>query len=617
MTRNRIILLAALAAAIILLFFWQPWRAGRTGGPDLAAEALSPVVILPFDTRQAGEDWQWLSTGLMDLLATGMNAHPPLRAVRLERFLERIGPLSLKGSITIRPAEAIELFEARSALTGEVDSQDGSFVARLRLLGGDGESVLYRDEAVIDRPDGVFDAVDRLVEGIVTALDRDQPPAVHPTSSSITTSPSAYRHFLKALEDYILSDEISLPRAADHLTLAVATDSAFSRAHFLRAKVSDQAQALDIPMAFPEDALIMALRFPERLPEWERLYAQGWKMWMVDGDLDGAVSMLRRLVREDRQYAWTQGVPLTLGRLLIHQGRWTEAIEEMQAYIRSDGIPRLRRILGWGQLALAHQITGHLTEAIEALENELALYSGHLGNRYWWIDENLTLALLHYEAAQSVRQEEVMQRMEQDAGSDARALGMVGLARFRMQQINRAEILAEKALRLSGDAAMAHYLRGLLSLRQQRYWQAVADLEAACTQEFNWDFLYHAALAHEHRGDHPNSTELWELLADILRGEGLHRVPPEDLGALGILFSRLGREEEAVRLGTQAVNRFPYPQSKYDLACVHSIQGDKREALRWLRAACADGFIGRRQARADFDLETLWYDPDFILLTSP
>jgi tetratricopeptide (TPR) repeat protein len=211
----------------------------------------------------------------------------------------------------------------------------------------------------------------------------------------------------------------------------------------------------------------------------------------------------------------------------------------------------------------------------------------------------------------------VMQRVEQEADGDARALAMIGLARFRMQQINRAEILVEKALRLSGDAAMAHYLRGLISLRHQRYWQAVADLEAACTQDFDWDFLYHAALAHEGRGDRSNSIELWELLADILGGEDPQRVLPEDLGTLGIIYSRLGREEEAVQLGTQAVNRFPYPQSKYDLSCIHSIQGHKSEALRWLHAACADGFVQRRQARADFDLEALWYDPDFILLTAP
>jgi tetratricopeptide (TPR) repeat protein len=229
----------------------------------------------------------------------------------------------------------------------------------------------------------------------------------------------------------------------------------------------------------------------------------------------------------------------------------------------------------------------------------------------------MTLALLHFEAARSARQEEVIGQVEQETGDDARALAMIGLARFRMQQINRAEILAEKALRLSGEAAMAHYLRGLLSLRQRRYWQAVADLEAACTQEFDWDYLYHAALAHEHRGDRINSAGLWELLVDVLGGEESHRVPPEDLGTLGILLSRLGRNEEAVRLGIRAVEQFPYPRSKYDLACIHAIQGRKGEALRWLRAACEDGFIRRRQARADFDLEALWYDPDFILLTSP
>jgi|GEM_PF-1609759 len=618
MTRKTTFLLTAIAMVmIILLFIWRPWQAGKTGVLSLTGAEISPVAVIPFDTRQAREDWQWLSTGLADLLATGLSAYPPLRAIQLEQFLERVGPLSLQGGVTVESREAVELFGARSVITGELLSQDGSFVVRLQLVGGDGESVLHRDETTIDSPAGIFDASDRLVEGLVTALEWKQQPALRPTSASITTSLAAYRHFLMAMEDYVLSDENSLPRAGDHLTLAVATDSGFARAHFLRAKVTDQAQALDIPMEFPEEALIQALKFPERLPEWERLYASGWRMWMVDNDLDGAVSRLQRLVEEDRDYAWNQGVPLTLSRLLIHQGRWTEAVEELQTYIRSDGIPALRRILGWGQLALAYQITGRLEEAIEALENELSLYSDRLGNRYWWIDENMTLALLHFEAAQPARLEEVTQQVEQEATDDARALAMIGLARFRMQQINRAEILAEKALRLSGDEAMAHYLRGLISLRHQRYWQAVADLEAACTEEFNWDFLYHAALAHELRGNRSNSTELWELLVDVLGGEDPQKVPPEDLGTLGILLSRLGRGEEAVQLGLRAVDTFPYPRAKYDLACIHAIQGRKGDALRWLRAACAEGFVRRRQARTDFDLETLWYDPDFILLTSP
>jgi tetratricopeptide (TPR) repeat protein len=227
------------------------------------------------------------------------------------------------------------------------------------------------------------------------------------------------------------------------------------------------------------------------------------------------------------------------------------------------------------------------------------------------------LALLYFEAAESAHQEEVIRRVEKLAGEDPRALAMMGLARFRMQQINRAEMLVEKAFRLSSDEAMAHYLRGLLSLRQKRYWRAVADLEAACTQEFNWDFLYHTALAHARRGDDTNARELWNLLVDVLNGDKPQTVAAEDLGSLGILLSRLDQQGAAVEVGTRALAGFPYPQSKYDLSCIHSIQGNKNAALRWLRAAFADGYVKRRQARSDFDLEALWYDPDFILLTSP
>jgi tetratricopeptide (TPR) repeat protein len=194
---------------------------------------------------------------------------------------------------------------------------------------------------------------------------------------------------------------------------------------------------------------------------------------------------------------------------------------------------------------------------------------------------------------------------------------MMGLAHFRMQEVNRAEILAGKALRKSGDQALAYYLRGLLSLRQKRNWQAVANFEAACSQEFDWDFLYHTAIAHQRRGDGTSARELWGLLVDILGDGDPERVANADLGVLGILLSRLGENERALELGQAAVGRFPYPQAKYDLAAIYAIQGEKNTALEWLRSAYDDGFVNRRQARADFNLENLWYDPDFILLTSP
>ena len=58
------------------------------------------------------------------------------------------------------------------------------------------------------------------------------------------------------------------------------------------------------------------------------------------------------------------------------------------------------------------------------------------------------------------------------------------------------------------------------------------------------------------------------------------------------------------------------PDDHWDLASIYAIQGDRSKAMEWLRTAFNEGFLNRRQSRIDFNLENLWYDPDFILLTS-
>jgi tetratricopeptide (TPR) repeat protein len=621
MKKSGILSLAAILTlafiVIVLAVFWHPWRSERGLRPKLVPVEISPVIVLPFDTTRLDEEWEWLSTGLVDLFATRFNVLPPLKAVRLERLLEEISPLSLRGGMAMTAPEALDLFQARSALAGQIWSQNGSFHLKIKILRDDGHTLLMKEEQVLVSPEFLFEAIDSLSGWFIESLEWETVPRIDPLSMIITSSLPAYHHYIMAVEDYILSDDFSLPRAADHLTLATAADSSFARAHFLRAKVSDQAQALDIPMEFPEESLVQALQFPERLPPWEQLYATGWNLWLQEGDLPGAVSTLRHLTQTYREYAWHEGVPLTLGRLLAHQGRWPEAVKELEAYVRSAESPTLRKILGWGQLATANRVMGRLDGTIEALEKELSMYPEQQRNRLWWIDENLTLALLYFERGETALMEEVMSRVSETAAEDPRGVAMMGLAHFRMQQINRAEILAEKALRQSGDQALAHYLRGLLSLRQKRNWQAVANLEAACSQEFDWDFLYHTAIAHQRRGDSNSARELWGLLMDILGYEGVERVASADLGVLGILLSRMGQNEKALELGQAAVSRFPYPQAKYDLAAIYAIQGEKNMALQWLRSAYDDGFVNRRQARADFNMENLWYDPDFILLTSP
>jgi tetratricopeptide (TPR) repeat protein len=611
---SRKILIIALIA-IIMLAIWQPWRSEEPFRLGLTPGDISPLVILPIETARLDEDWKWLGTALVDMFATKLNHAHPLRAVRLERLLEKVSPPSLRGGIKLSAEETIGFFQARTALTGRLSTLDEGFRLEIRLLDRKYLATLHQDHFDARTFQALFEAVDSLSFRLINALDWDTPPRLLAIERMTSGSLAAYHHYVMAMEDYIISDDSSLPRAADHLHLAAATDSTFARAYFLLAKVCDQAQALGIPMEPAEEPLVMANRFGDRLPDWERQYARGWQLWLVEGDLEKAVATLSDLSERHRDYAWQEGVPLILGRLLAHQGQWSQAIEQLKSYVQSEQTPALRRALGCGQLATAYQITGNLDGTIEAMERELSLFPGRSGNRYWWVQENMSLALLYFERRETEAVEELLTQAEQLVSNDARGLAMIGMTRYKMQQVNRAENLAQKALRREGDLALAHYLRGLISLQQKRYWRAVANFEAACNQEFNWDFLYHAALAHDKRGDQRSARELFDLLVEVLGGEDPLGVQPADQGVLGILLSRLDRRDEALEHGLAAIEHFPHPQAKYDLASIYAIQGDKAKAVQWLRLAFADGYLKRRQSRADFNLECLWFDPDFILLT--
>jgi tetratricopeptide (TPR) repeat protein len=614
--RLKRILILALAILIILLIVWRPWR---NWGPDRAspeAPGMSPLVVFPFGTGGIDEDWRWLGTGLVDMFATRLNHLPPLRTVTLEQILEVTGPPSPGSGPGLSAEEALHHFQAEAALTGDISSLGTGFRLNIRLLGEKETEPLLEHYLVADGYDELFEAVDSLGNEVMEALGWTSPDPLPPIAQMTTPSLLAYRHYVMAVLDYIISDDASLPRATDHLKLAVAVDSTFARAHFLLAKVCDQARAMGIPQGSVEEPLAMANGFANRLPEWERQYARGWQLWLVQGDLDGAVAVLAELSERHRDYAWHEGVPLTLGRLLAHQGQWPQAIQQLRSYVGAEETPEIRKALGWGQLATAYQMTGDIAGSIEAVKMELSLFSGRPGNLYWRIQENMTLALLHFENEQTQLVEELLAQTEQLADGDARGLAMIGLTRFRMRQEKIAQALARKALRLEEDLAPAHYLQGLLFLQRKEHWRAVADLEAACSMEFNWDYLYHAGLAHSKRGDRQIAEELLELMVEFLGGEASQAVEPADLGMMGILLSRLGRYEEALAYGLRALQRYPCPQAKYDLASIYAIQGDRSKAMEWLRTAFNEGFLNRRQSRTDFNLENLWFDPDFILLTA-
>ncbi len=94
----------------------------------------------------------------------------------------------------------------------------------------------------------------------------------------------------------------------------------------------------------------------------------------------------------------------------------------------------------------------------------------------------------------------------------------------------------------------------------------------------------------------------------------------------GIMQSRMGRRDDA-RESYMKILRIVeeraiparevgnYPTTLYNLACLSALQGEKREAIGWLRKAVEAGFEDRAWMRKDRDLESMWGEEDFKTLS--
>ena len=125
----------------------------------------------------------------------------------------------------------------------------------------------------------------------------------------------------------------------------------------------------------------------------------------------------------------------------------------------------------------------------------------------------------------------------------------------------------------------------------------------------------------------------YEEAESLYRGslESLRRtLGPEHGRTLNVMFNMAsvlyipwGKKEEASRLlcesyeiAARAHDQDYVRSVTYNLACLSAINGDKREALDWLRKSVEAGFDDAEGMSQDADLSSLHGDPEFERLLS-
>ena len=85
-----------------------------------------------------------------------------------------------------------------------------------------------------------------------------------------------------------------------------------------------------------------------------------------------------------------------------------------------------------------------------------------------------------------------------------------------------------------------------------------------------------------------------------------------DLFECASMNHRFGRHARALEIYRLLVDRYPGEGGAYyNIACIHSLEGNKEEALVALRKAFSCGYDDVHWARRDRDLEGIWKDPRF------
>jgi tetratricopeptide (TPR) repeat protein len=220
--------------------------------------------------------------------------------------------------------------------------------------------------------------------------------------------------------------------------------------------------------------------------------------------------------------------------------------------------------------------------------------------------------------------------LEQAAAASARAVELVptlaeahaaqGLTLTMLKRPEEARRAFERALALDPGLPEAHYYYARACFQGGQLEEAARRFREAAAAGEHYQAAFFAAQASEALGRAEEARAAYA--AALLVVERHMDLNPDDARAAtmrAVSLCRLGRRQEGLHWGEQATLLDPQDAGvRYNVACLHALEGSSERALDELAAVLAAGFGNREWIRRDPDLASLRELPRFQeLMASP
>jgi tetratricopeptide (TPR) repeat protein/TolB-like protein len=347
--------IGAVAAALLGagVYLWQ----GRSGPPSgVGASGRPTVAVMPFDAAGASDNSRWLSTGLPNMLLTGLAQTPGLDIVSRERVAEIVGAIGGPGR-SLDAGRTLEIGRRAGAgalVVGSIFTTPSE--TRIDAQLQDVTTGRIVDAFTVRGPD-VFPLADELTELIRDRLSVGAGAPGSRITAVTTPSLEAFRLFNEGVE---AANNLRLDDARDRLERAIDVDPQFAAAYLVLAVTMD---ALRDPAARDRSLAQVKTHF-NRLSERDQLVTRAYEA-SIAGDMDESARQYEAVVGRypDHEPAW-----LGLDRALLRRGP-DARVRMLERAVRAiPNSPRLRNNYGYALLG-----AGRYADAVREFETYIRL----------------------------------------------------------------------------------------------------------------------------------------------------------------------------------------------------------------------------------------------------